>query len=46
MIDADKLLAWLATRETKNPVGRAIYEGLTTRIQAGQFDYDNDKEVT
>lgn len=39
MIDKARLLAWLKERTTaKSPVVGAVYAGLITRIQRGDFD--------
>jgi hypothetical protein len=39
-MDKRKLLEWLEWRLSvmKNPLTKAIYAGLITRIQSGQFD--------
>lgn len=45
MIDQARLLAWLKERTTaKSPVVSAVYAGLITRIQRGDFDERKEED--
>lgn len=43
-VDRTKLLAWLRSKKGhRNPLTGAIYEGLTTRIERGDFNTEEDR---